>query len=127
MASTLARSRPSEKLGTHSISRFMVEVRLSAAVYRNARLRERTGCFGRSPPPARHSGLIPHVDYLAALHCHPAALHSKIIGNFAIILHFEDRQVRLLAGLERTQRFIAAQGIRGVEGGRGDRLSGGHP
>src|ERR1035438_7258035 len=44
--------------------------------------------------------LIPNVDYFAALDGHPAAIHPKIIRNFAVILHFEDGQVGLLAGFE---------------------------
>src|ERR1700757_536569 len=90
IASTLAASRPSEKFGTHSISRFIVWFRLSV-------LGDRHDC----PRLAmRILVSVPHVDNLAAFHSHPAALHPEIIGNFPIILHLEDRQVRLFTGLQ---------------------------
>src|SRR5664279_5311840 len=80
----------------------------------------RNRLFSKSLP------LVFHVDDLTALDGHPTTVHTKIIGNFAIILHFEDREVSLLVYFERAHEFFPAKGIRGIEDGGGDSFGGSH-
>ena len=70
--------------------------------------------------------LIVHEDDFAALDGHPATVHTKIIGNFAIILHFEDGEIGLFAGFEGTDVFLTAKSICGVDGRGGDGFGGSH-
>src|SRR5215471_13047376 len=46
-------------------------------------------------------GIFGGINHATALHSHPAVVHSKIIRNFAVVGHFEYREVGLFANLER--------------------------
>jgi len=53
-------------------------------------------------------------------------VHTKIIGNFAVIIHIERGEVGELANFERTDAVVAAEGIRGVDCGGGNGFGGRH-
>ena len=53
-------------------------------------------------------------------------VHTKIIGNFAIVGHIEDGEVSELANFEGADAVVAREGIGGVDGGGGDGFGGRH-
>ena len=55
------------------------------------------------------------MDYATTLHGHPAMAHTKIIGNFAVVGHFEYGQVGLFANLQRSYLFFPPQGISRID------------
>jgi hypothetical protein len=46
-------------------------------------------------------------DDLALFERHPAFIHTKVIGNFTVVVHFENRDISQLAGLERPNLLLA--------------------
>lgn len=69
---------------------------------------------------------LARIDDAAALESHGAMIHAKIIGNFAVVGHIEDGEVCELANLEGTNAIVAAEGVRGIDGGSGHGFSGSH-
>src|SRR5277367_6738398 len=97
ITSIFAGSRPSEKFGTHSIS-------LVIKVYGFP-------CLSRWFLGRISLKLFAGVNDLPALEGHRTIVHSKIIGNFAVIRHIEHRQVRLFPRLKRPDRRLSSQRI----------------
>src|SRR5215475_10300676 len=80
------------------------------------------------------SGRLPKLDlglrggmhHDTPLHRKPAGVYTKIIGNFAEVGYFEDRQIRQLANFERAYVAGPAKGVSGVYGRGGNGFGGGH-
>src|SRR5882672_7414198 len=103
IASTFAASRPSEKLGTHSINRF---VKLGSSILRH--IHHKRFLAGQLLTCRFLENRLPSFQ------SHPAFVHAKVVGNLPIIFHIKDCNIRLLASLQRSDLPIAPQGIRRV-------------
>src|SRR6266446_4753983 len=100
IASIFAASRPSEKLGTHSINRF---VKLVSSFLRH--IHHRRFLSGQLLTCRFLENRLPSFQ------SHPAFVHAKVVGNLPIIFHIKDCYIRLLASLQRSDLPIAPQGI----------------
>src|SRR6202035_3447943 len=66
------------------------------------------------------------INDFAALDGGVTGVHSKIIGNFTVVIHIEDGNVSDLTNFERADLFVAAERIRGIDGCRVDRFGSSH-
>src|SRR6202044_1146060 len=100
IASILAVSRPSEKFGTHSTIRFIGSLSWELDVLR--------------------------VDDGPAFHGHAAEVHTKIIRDFAVVGHVKGGEVSKFANFDGAHAIVNAQGVGGIDGGRGNGLGRSH-
>src|ERR1700733_1521856 len=54
------------------------------------------------------------------------SVHSKIIGNFAVVIHIEDGDVSKLTNFKGADLFVAAEGIRRIDGRGANSFGWGH-
>src|ERR1700692_1202266 len=66
------------------------------------------------------------ITDLAELYGGVTGVHSKIIGNFTVVIHIEDGNVSELTNFERADLFVTAERISGIDGCGGYGFRRGH-
>src|ERR1700693_897827 len=66
------------------------------------------------------------INDLAPLDGDVTSVHSKIIGNFIVVIHIEDGDVSKFTNFERADLFVAAQRISRIDGRSGNSFGWGH-